>query len=187
MNLSPVTSLIIAIICLSSNLSAEESINRLFSSIKGKQAVPHDSFKTKSNGMCKFEQSFDSELISIDFPKVPSIKKKDGMLFAVAKERKIEYAFLAPIPPIAVYSEDLFLFLLSELNSSPCKVIEYNAYEENSHDVIEIISINNKNKKTQKVKAIVTDENFYLISVEFPLDKGDSSVDHFLNSFKIIN
>jgi len=182
---------VLASTCITGMLSAEGSLDKFFSNITNhanlQESPSPKTLESTKGSSYQYSQTFGSEKVKVTFPKKPSTKKKDGILMATIKTNKKEYGFLAPKPAVSVGSGYLFSLLLDDLNTSPYSVLDSYTYGDYSGEVIEVTSQDKKSKKIQQTKVVVTSDNFYLVSVEYPENKEDSSIEDFINSLEIID
>jgi hypothetical protein len=170
-------------IILSSSL-VEGSLKETFSNISSQIELTMEN-AAFLKGPYRYQRSFGSEKISVEFPSKPSTKKEDGLLFASLKKNKIEYLFLTPTPPAEdLNSAGLFAYFLDELNTYPLEVLKDEVIHNDTFDEMIVNTYDHKCKREQKSRIIVTPGNFYVLAVEFPKNKY-GSFDHFFNSFEI--
>lgn len=173
-------------LCLFGSLGAESALEKVLTdAVENVQAITAEESTPKKGGAYLLEKKFGGESVTLEFPAKPKTKKKDGIYTATLQTNKSEYLFLSPEPPEeGINSLGLFAYILDELSSS-YEILDSDTRAEDGYDLLTGHSLDKKGKKEQKFKVYVTPNNFYIISVEYPNGKEDSSHAAFLGSFRV--
>lgn len=130
-------------------------------------------------------QTIGTEIITIDFPKKPAIKKKDGFFFATTKLDGSEYSLITPLPPMGTIDANVFFPLFVEQMSKGLKSVEYSITEQNGLNILDLKGLDSERKEWGRVKVVITRSNFYTIAVVYPEGKESDFQDRYLNSFTV--
>jgi hypothetical protein len=141
----------------------------------------------ETKGVAKWinvKQSIGSEKITLDFPKKPIIKKKDGFFFATTKHEGTEYSFITPLPPKPLDANMFFSLFLDQI-SKDLTSLEYTISEEKNLKILNLIGFDTVRAEWDEIRIIVTPYNFYSLGVAYPEGKQNDSQTEFLNSFAL--
>ena len=131
------------------------------------------------------KQAIGNEKITLDFPKKPTIKKKDGFYFVNTKLDGSEYSFIAPLPPMGSIDASVFFPLFVEQISKGLSSVEYSITQQGNLHILNLKGLDLVKSEWGKVKVVITPVNFYTMAVVYPEEKQSESQDRFLNSFSV--
>jgi hypothetical protein len=137
-----------------------------------------------------YEQTLGKEKLSLSLPDIPVFTRLNdtwGTVIAL-KDKKIEYWLMAPMPAASkVQQETLFPMFIELHSKNPYKMMESSVNVDNKLPALDIKSYNQKTKKIELTRVLITNDNFYVTAIKYP-KKLDGKVDAntFLDSVKVV-
>jgi len=110
----------------------------------------------------------------------------DDMTTVVSVNNDVEYWVMAPLADAQnVQAEELFPRYLEQHSQFPYEMLSHEVTVEDNHQVLKMMTKNQKTGKIEESKITVSGSTFYVATMKYP--QGQEQNNRFLQSFALLN